>query len=109
MPNPHLNYKAIRFIREPEATRATGRIGCRPRGRGHYRERLRSYWIYIRDLDNRRIEVRGLKVLNILRIQVPAISQTQSKPSRRIDPDASECINRVVIESISCSTGDVLH
>jgi len=63
--------------------------------------------VHVGDLLNRNVEVNRVKVILILRIQVSAISKTESKPAARINLDAAQRFDRIVIESVWRVTTDI--
>src|SRR4026208_2251532 len=106
MPNPELGDKTRGLFRPNHPNREPLRGDCSGRARNHHEAPADN--VYVRNLLNRNIGVNRVEVIHCLLIQVPAISQTKTKPATRIDLDAAEGIHRTILKSIRRAATDIL-
>src|ERR1044072_9364230 len=100
--SPELEDVSVRIIREYEARRETLR-GHRPARSRYYHkslERRINSNVHVSDLLNRNSEIRSVEMILILLIQMPAIGESKTEPSSRINLDTTHDVNRVIFKCI---------
>jgi hypothetical protein len=105
--SPELEDVSVRIVREFKARRETIR-GHRP-ARSWYYNKSSAYDIHVSDLLDRNGEIRWIEVILILLIQMPAIGESKTEPSFRINLETAHDVNRVVFKRIWCSPGHICN